>query len=209
MKKLLYFLLLIIIVVSCTTISAEHQYKNTDKGELYFPSFDSKKYKIDSINTGPNDSLREFTNKWYSRHLYTLKEPVLSHKKDKNLNIIRFTHLGTWSNPYSYRIEQVGLKFILTYNKTNGLGGYEPGTRTSHKTKEISQKEWNKIITKMDKINFWNIPTHGSNKITDGSEWIFEALIDGKYHLVTRNSPDHYNGEEYAELCKLVEKIGK
>ena len=31
--------------------------------------------------------------------------------------------------------------------------------------------------------------------ILDGEEWILEALIDGKYHFVTRTSPDSYDGD--------------
>lgn len=45
--------------------------------------------------------------------------------------------------------------------------------------------------------------------IFDGEEWILEVLIDGKYHFVTRNSPDIYDGREYAELCKLVINASK
>ncbi len=205
----IFYIFSTLLIISCSMISTEYRYKNTDKGELYFPTFNGKKYKIDTINYGPNDSLREFTNKWYSKHLYTLKEPILFNKKNENINIIRFTHLGTWDNPYSCRIEQNGKKIILTYNQTNGLGGYEVGTRIKHKTKEISQKEWKQILEKMDEIDFWNISTQDPNKIMDGAEWIFEALIEGKYHLVTRNSPNHYNGKEYSELCQLVEKMSK
>ena len=208
-NKILIYFSVLFLIISCATISTEYRYEKTDKGELYFPNLNEKKYKIDTVNYGPNDSLRNFTNKWYSKHLYTLGEPILFDKENETLNIVRFTHLGTWSNPYSYRIEQEGTKYILTYNQTNGLGGYEVGTRVKHKTKEIEQKEWNQILKKMDEIDFWNIPTQDPNMILDGSEWIFEALINGKYHFVTRNSPDQYNGKEYAELCKLVEKISK
>ena len=58
----------------------------------------------------------------------------------------------------------------------------------------------------LSKINdgFWNIPTHDPNMILDGEEWILEVLIDEKYHVVKRNSPDVYDGKNYAELCKKV-----
>jgi hypothetical protein len=45
--------------------------------------------------------------------------------------------------------------------------------------------------------------------ILDGEEWILEVLIDGKYHFVTRNSPENYGGQEYAELCKLIMNANK
>ena len=68
----------------------------------------------------------------------------------------------------------------------------------------MNLEKWNAVIEKMNSIDFWNIGTHDENIILDGEEWIFEALIDGRYHLITRNSPDHYDGKDFAELCDLV-----
>jgi hypothetical protein len=59
---------------------------------------------------------------------------------------------------------------------------------------------------KANNIDFWNMPTHDSKYILDGEMWILEILIDGKYHIVTRNSPDHSGDEKFTELCKLVSK---
>lgn len=209
MKKCLYSILALSIV-SCASLSTDYRYDKTEKGKLYFPTFDETKYKRDTINNGPNDSLRSFTNKWYSKHLYTLKEPILFNKKGKKQNIIRFTHLGTWSNPYSYRIEQVDDKFLSIYKRTNGLGGYESGNLVNNKTREISSKKWNEILEKIKKINIWNFPTNETRMYTDGEEWILEILIDGEYHLIVRTSPDSNEDEkEFAELCKLIEKSSK
>jgi len=206
MKKCLYFIL-VLLITACASISTDYRYDKTEKGKLYFPTFDETKYKIDTIETGPNDSLRSFSNKWYSKHLYSLKEPVLINNS-KEKNIIRFTHLGTWSNPYSYRIEQVYGKFFSIYKRTNGLGGYETGSLIKDKTREVSSKKWNEILEKIQQINIWNIPTHETRMYNDGEEWILEILIDGKYHLIVRTSPDS-NEKEFAELCKLIEKASK
>lgn len=209
MKKCLYFIF-VLSIIGCASISTEYRYDKTEKGELYFPTLDETKYKRDTINTGPNDSLRSFTNKWYSKHLFTLKEPILFNKINSRENIIRFTHLGTWSNPFSYRIEKVDDKFLLIYKRTNGLGGYETGTLVKNKTREISSKKWNEILEKIKQINVWNIPTNETRMYTDGEEWILEILIDGKYHLIVRTSPDsNENEKEFVQLCKLIEKASK
>ena len=92
----------------------------------------------------------------------------------------------------------------ITYNQTRGLGGYKAGRRIKHKTKEIKLEKWEQIIEKVDNIDFWNIETHDPNMILDGAEWILEILIDEKYHLVTRNSPEVYDGKEYADLCEMI-----
>ncbi|UOE37002.1 hypothetical protein [Chryseobacterium oryzae] len=173
---------------------------------LYFATYDENRYPKDTIRNGPNDSLSLFVNKWYSKHLNSLKETPIYNRKKENINIIRYTNLGTWSHPFMYRIEQKNGKIIEIYKQTNGLGGYQTGKITKNSEKQISNKKWNEIISKTNEIDFWNINTHDPNFILDGEEWILEILIDGKYHLVTRNSPENYGGKKFAELCKMISK---
>ena len=154
----------------------------------------------------PQDSLNEFQNTWYSKHLISLKEPKLYTQKGKGLKIIRFTELGTWSNPFSYKIENQTDRVYGTFSKSNGLGGYQAKRRIKFKEKELNQNDWNKIKAKIDSAKFWQIPTHDPNMILDGSEWILEILWENKYHFVTKNSPNLYDGKEYAELCELIIK---
>lgn len=218
MKKTIHIILLITMLVSCRTRLPVERVEYELKAEiLFFPTYDEKsvKYETDSLGIRiigmppiePNDSLSQFVNDWYSTHLYSLGEPVLYDKTDKPINVIRFTHLGTWSNPYSYRIEQDSMDISISYNKTDGQGGYRAGKRIVHETKKIDLEKWNLVLEKMESIGFWNMGTHDENMILDGAEWIFEALINGHYHFVTRNSPDDYGGKDYAELCKLIDQI--
>ena len=196
-------------IISCTStkIIIPKNSVNDYTGDLYFSSYDSNKYPRDTINRGPNDSLSTFTNKWYSQHLNSLNEPIIFDKKDKNLQIIRFTNLGTWDHPYTYRVEKFADKINVTYRQTDGLGGYQTGKLIKNYTKKVNNKKWNHLISKLDEVDFWNIQTQDPNRISDGAEWILEVLINGKYHLVTRNSPDVYNGKKYAELCELITKM--
>ena len=204
------------ILVSCRTMSPDLLYKS-GAGKLYFPTYDEESVKYHTDNYGsriigmasikPDDSLSRFVNNWYSKHLYSMREPVLYNKTDKKINIIRFTHLGTWGKPYSYRIEQSESDISITYNKTNGSGGYHTGKIIEHGTKKIDVEKWNMVISKMQSLDFWNVGTHDENMILDGEEWIFEAVINGRYHFITRNSPDVYDGKEYAELCNLIVQI--
>ncbi|MCX8523251.1 hypothetical protein OF897_04850 [Chryseobacterium formosus] len=173
-------------------------------GKLYFATYDENKYPRDTIRNGPNDSLSLFVNKWYSKHLNSLKEVSLFDKKNENLKIIRYTNLGTWSNPFVYKMELQNDQTILTYSQSDGLGGYQTGKIIKEYTEKMSVEKWNNLFSKANDINFWNMETHGSNIILDGEEWILEILIDGKYHLVTRNSPENNNDQEFAELCKLL-----
>ena len=153
----------------------------------------------------PQDSLDEFRNAWYSKHLISLKESRIYNQRGKDWKIIRYTNLGTWSNPYSYRIENRNGMISATYSKSKGLGGYQAGRRIKFKEKKLTENAWDKIELKINEIEFWQIPTHDPNIILDGAEWILEILWNDKYRLGTRNSPDLYGGKEYAELCELIE----
>ena len=220
MKRLLIIGIgLIFTLASCTVFNTDLRYKPKSTDEYYFPllsddfvnrqndCIEKKRFPCDFPK--PNDTLSEFTNQWYSKHLKSMKEPILYKLQNEYKKIIRFTHLGTWSNPFSYRIENTNGQITLTYSRTNGLGGYKAGRRVKYVQKTISSETWDNIIDRIDSINFWDIQTHDPNMILDGEEWILEVLINGKYHFVTRNSPDIYDGQEYAELCKLVMNANK
>jgi hypothetical protein len=208
----LAYVIISVLFVGCGIINPELRYTPKSSDEFYFPQLSEevklKQAECMRLENFPcvfkqNDTLSDFVNEWYSTHLKSLKEPILYKQIRQDKKVVRFTHLGTWSRPYSYRIEKIDGKIIGTFNKTKGLGGYNAGRRIKNEEKEIKIEDWNLMIAKIDS-NFWNIPTHDPNMILDGEEWILEVLINDKYHVVSRNSPDNYGGEKYAELCKTV-----
>lgn len=216
-KKGIVLIGFIMIMTSCSLFNANLRYEPKSSEDFYFPSLSDefKKNKADCIAKKefpcdipePNDTLSDFVNNWYSKHLKSLKEPILHRNEYSEMQIIRFTHLGTWLNPFSCRIENNKGIIIGTYNKTKGLGGYNAGRRIKHVQKNVTQDEWNQIINKIDNVNFWNIKTHDDSLFLDGEEWILEVTIEGKYHFVTRNSPDSHG--DYAQLCAFIIKTFK
>lgn len=204
-------------LASCALFNPDKFYEPKSADEFYFPALSGeyikrknaciqeKKFPCNLLE--PNDSLDEFVNRWYSKHLKSLKEPILYKLYNEDKDIIRFTNLGTWSNPFSYRIENNNGQITGIYNLTDGQGGYKAGNRIEHKEKTLNKDSWEQLLLKINSVGFWKIRTHDPNMILDGEEWILEILIDGKYHVVTRNSPDNYDGKQYAELCKLVINI--
>lgn len=208
MKTQLFLFISLFLIISCRSkknILSKENEKNY-AGKLYFATYDENKYPRDTINNGPEDSLSLFVNKWYSKHLHSLKEISLFDKKNENLKIIRYTNLGTWSNPFVYKMENRNNQIILTYSKTNGLGGYQTGKIIRNRKKKINIDKWNEFILKANKMNFWNMKTHQQIDVNDGEEWILEILINGKYHIVSRRSPDNYDDGEFAQLCNLLAK---
>lgn len=214
----LIFILSVLILPACAILNNERPYIPNSPEEYYFPSvsaefakamkdcFEKEEFPCDFAV--PNDSLEDFSNRWYSKHLKSMKEPIIYSIQDSERDIIRFTHLGTWEKPFSYRIENIRGIVTLTYNKTKGLGGYKAGRRIKHKQKEISPERWKEILNKLEAINFWEIDTHDPNVVLDGTEWILEVLINGKFHFVRRTSPAQINEPEFAELCMLIANAG-
>ena len=201
-------------MANCAVVNPNVRYEPKNMEEYIFPLHSKeftksvedciKKENFPCNYPEPQDSLNEFQNTWYSKHLISLKESKIYNQIGQGRKVIRFTELGTWSNPFSYKIENNNGKILGSYSKSKGLGGYEAGRRIKYKERELSQNDWDKIKTEIESVRFWQIPTHDPNDILDGAEWILEVLWEDKYHFVTRSSPDAYDGNEYAQLCEMI-----
>ena len=108
-------------LTGCRVIVPDLRYEPLRIGRYYFPNYENSKDTIITYNLNygnprnlnmPYDSLNRFTNKWYSKHLFSLGEPILYDKAIKNYEIIRYTNLGTWSHPFTFRVERKDSKII-------------------------------------------------------------------------------------------------
>lgn len=171
----------------------------------YFPSQQS------DLDVQIDDKMDDFRNKWYSEHLASMNEPILFNKTGNNLNVFRYTNLGTFSKPYSIRVELHDSIVIIYYKQTNGKGGYGAGRLIKDIQKQLSIKDWNNLNSQVKLTHFWTTPSFKIKVSSeylegtmDGSEWIFEGLIGEKYHFVTRNSPENTKDKDFASLCNFV-----
>jgi len=192
------------------TIDVTDQYYCKDTNLLYFPT----RLLIDTVNVyrQEKDSLfyqksKEsalFVNTWFSKQLTGLNEPKLY--KDYDFETYRFTWLRTFHNPISIRLEKRNNEYLLFVKRANGAGGYSPGKLVQNDTIQITESQWDDVISKIYNLNFWEIPTvEWSNMIImDGAEWIFEARKNGKYNMVYRQSG---KGSEIKELCMMLYEL--
>jgi hypothetical protein len=176
MKRISYIILTALILNGCATPAQQGN-------RAYFPPavFESR------------PDLNAFIDRWYSGQLRALEEdPLLPKTKDKNNEIYRFTCLRTFHNPFTIRIEVVkGNQGILIRKSTSGKGGYEPGSLKESQSTDLSKAAIKTLHDLIDKIGFWDLPTTRTDIMgLDGSQWIVEAVKDGKYHIVDRWSPD-------------------
>ncbi len=189
------------------TIDVTDQYSSKDTNLLYFPT----RLLIDKINVyrQEKDSIfyqkrKEsalFVNTWFSKQLTALNEPKLY--KNYDFESYRFTWLRTFHNPISIRLEKRNNDYLLFVKRANGAGGYNPGQVVQNDTIQITESQWNEVMSKIYNINFWGIPTVEKSDmiVMDGAMWIFEARKENNYNMVYRQTS---KGTEINELCMLL-----
>ena len=189
-------IILLSVLVSCKNKEAKISLDSTavsyELHDSYIPS--------DSIQFYFPANFDSFKNKWYSKHLFAMREPILFFDSSQT-EIYRFVWLRTFHNPISIRIERQQNIYLLTWKLCNGAGGYEPGQLTIAKQKQIDDANWGKFKTLLNQIDFWNTDTEIETMGFDGSQWILEGKEGSKYHVVDRWTP---RGDNYSQCCDFL-----
>jgi hypothetical protein len=119
----------------------------------------------------------------------SMKEPVLSELKDKDLEIYRLLReggLGQYS--LSVRIEKRAEDIAMAVKQL----GYDPESKTIalkvSKTIPLDLAKWNEFVVLITKAGFWDLltkkkPTSGCR---DCSRIVMEGVKKGNYHIVRR-----------------------
>jgi len=173
-----------------------------DSTTAYFPTSTHSRNEIE-FGKRLSDSL---TKRWYSYHLYALKEPVIKDYKGSN-EIYRFTWLRSFDHPITIRLQNHGVGIQLFAKMTSGAGGYESGKITWDTTFTISKNQWNDFIALADKARFWQMPIDAYRNGKDGAEWIMEGVRDKQYHWVNRWSPA--DTDNFKSTCEYLLKLSK
>jgi hypothetical protein len=155
----------------------------------------------------PDDAFNGFAVKWYAHHLKAMKEPSLwkVSQKDRSATVYRFLWLPTFHHPISVRLVKSSDSAVLHIVKLDGRGGYEPGGISVLKSNKLTDKQWDEFKRRLDKAKFWKMPTgeeEAEGIVLDGDRLILEGVLDGKYHVVHRNSPN--SGSDYVKLCQFL-----
>jgi len=135
---------------------------------------------------------------WYAENLEALEELILS--DSLSLKVYRFTWLRTFDNPIVIGLKNNNDSITLYWKVCDGKGGYEPGKIIENKSKELNLNEWKDIVSNINSIDFWNLPSIKSEiSGTDGAQWILEGKELGRYHVI-----DRWSGGEIKKLCKQL-----
>jgi hypothetical protein len=172
MRRMTFFLLFLL----CSLAAALGQ-------ESYFPQ--------GVLEDNPQGD--SFRSNWYSKHLKALGEPSLSQMaKDSKAESYRFVWLRTFHHPVIVRVDiKADGSAELTTKVSNGAGGYEPGKLIENASRPLIQRQTDKFLATIKRLQFWELPTNETSEGVgcDGSQWIIEAVKDGKYHVVDRWTP--------------------
>lgn len=130
---------------------------------------------------------------WYSRQLQALEEPsLLELAKVPTSQSYRFLWLRTFHHPVAIRLDvKADGTAVLTKKIANGAGGFGPGILTENTSRPLTAEQRQAFLAKIEQVRFWTLPAYIHDQSgTDGSEWIIEGTKGGKYHVVSRWSPE-------------------
>ena len=134
----------------------------------------------------------QFCSKWYTEQLKSLHEPSLWEiSKTQKEQSYRFLWLRSFHHPVAIRFDvQADGTSRLTTKMGSGAGGYKPGHLVQDNTSVLTKKQTDLFLGKIEENKFWSLEgvEKGGNG-NDGAQWIVEGVKDGKYHVVTRWSP--------------------
>lgn len=128
---------------------------------------------------------------WYASCLLAMGEqPMFSRNLPKDIEQYRFTWLRSFHRPVIMRAEATPDGGVLVIK----VGHAEEDTATKilrEERRKISRDEMNGIRMHFKVTDFFAQPSFEESRVgNDGAQWVIEALMDGRYHVVALWSPD-------------------
>jgi len=178
--------------------------KSQQLNQLFFDAnkqaLDKLKYTLAKGNPPENlDNKIEFS--FPKLHQITGQQQMKTINKEQN-EVYRLTfHDPGFTNGIIILLEKCPKQIKLSSWKVNLPLYYKNhDSAILKKEKYILEKEWADLITKLDKLDFWNYKS--SKKIGfDGSFWILEGALKEKYHKIEEWSP---NKDSFLNLCYFI-----
>jgi hypothetical protein len=133
-------------------------------------------------------------------HLASMHEPSLW-RSARKIEIYRLLWLRSFDAPMAFRwiVKADGTSELVT-KKTDGQGGYEPGTLVLNRSTQIDVRETRDLLVALTRLSFWDLPADEGGELgLDGSQWFIEGVKDGKYHQIKR-----WNGGEIKSWALLL-----
>lgn len=183
----------------CLPVTGTLIIKDTSAG--YFPP-EVLLTPWDSLAQDKGEATR-FVNAWYSKHLYSMNEPVL-YTKTGIQECYRFTYLPTWHKPVCIRMIKNKETTYLHFKQTDGAGGYDAGELIVDTIIEMTDHQYETFRSLLSKCEFWSLKSQTDDLGCDGAEWILEAVEGRCYHMVNRWSPNDKRHPNFKACCDYL-----
>lgn len=153
----------------------------------------------------PADVFSDFEMKWYGSQLSALQEEPMARLASKKENeVYRFTWLRTFHKPVVLRVNvDLAGHGILTIKVADGAGGYKPGKLIRNESAVMNDNVIRRLRSIIANSEFFEMAPVIKDRGNDGSEWIVEAVSNGRYHVVARWTPTDGGVHDFG--MKLIE----
>lgn len=123
--------------------------------------------------------------------MLTFKEEMLYKYFEKQK--FRFLYLRSLHHSILFNLEKAGDDYLFTYKELEYKQGVIGSQHIKSYSKKISKKKWEEFLQLIEKANFWETQTYEEIYGTDGTDWIIEGCMNGKYNVVRRWCPGNSN----------------
>lgn len=130
----------------------------------------------------------------FSLLLAAFDEPPLFHKKpNKKIECYRFIWTRSFHNPVVLRVDVKGEDDATLTMKVGELArwSHKMNKLTRNEKKRLEKNAVESLKAAVRRTNFFELPSYEKVEGLDGSFWTIEALVNGRYHLVSRWSPQN------------------
>lgn len=183
-------LLLLLIIAAVAGCPGTKDSPPGSSGDSLDPDSPSAQYfPPGSLDDRPD--LHSILADWYSGQLKALEELSLyAMRKERAAEAYRFLWLRTFHHPVAVRIVLKDDGGTIVSKMCDGAGGYKPGKLIVNRSAPLSPQQKTELNAMLESTGFWTLPSNDRDSMgLDGSQWIVEAVTDGKYHIVDRWSP--------------------
>ncbi len=149
----------------------------------------------------PQDVSDEFG--FFSALLEIFHEPSIY--ADTAHPAVRLLYVPSFYDPVMVRLFYQDGRWMLISKRATG-GVHIPHHIEFEQSTPVSDAFVSSLKASLERIGFWSMPTAEEDAGLDGAEWVPEARLGARYHLVNRWSPDDKN--EFKRLCVWMLKKG-
>lgn len=143
---------------------------------------------------------------WYSAALLAFREKRIWQPREKlNGDTIRFLWLRSFAPSVCIRVNCGKEGDAVLYGKQSSGRPGEGGHIKAERIVSLDHTAYSKLERSLNDIGFFDLPTiYQSDRVChDGDQWIVEAQLDGRYHVVDRHSS---NNEDLRKIGILLLK---